>query len=136
VKPRGRTSPWYWQFVSDQTRGEIAMTQGFVWFHNNSDNAAGSSSFYEKLLGWKASEGPGDLTMLAGENGPFAGVAPKNDGAAGWIPYAQVDDVDAATAKAQRLGATILSAKTRGPAGEFTVVRDPGGAAVALWQKA
>ena len=36
--------------------------------------------------------------------------------------------------KAQRLGATILNAKTRGPAGEFSVVREPGGAAIALWQ--
>jgi predicted enzyme related to lactoylglutathione lyase len=112
------------------------MTQGFVWFHNSSDNPSDSSTFYEKLLGWTASEGPGGMTMLAGDTGPFAGVAQKDSGAPGWIPYAQVDDVDAATKKAQRLGATILKARTRGPAGEFTVVRDPGGSAIALWQKA
>ena len=112
------------------------MAQGFVWFHNSSDKPADSSTFYEKLLGWTASEGPAGLTMLAGDGGPFAGVARRDSGAAGWIPYAQVDDVDAATEKAQQLGATIVNAKTRGPAGEFTVVRDPGGAAIALWQKA
>lgn len=112
------------------------MTKGFVWFHNSSDNPSDSSTFYEKLLGWTASDGPGGMTMLAGESGPFAGVARKDNGAAGWIPYAQVDDVDAATKKAQRLGATILNSKTRGPAGEFSIVRDPGGAAIALWQKA
>lgn len=112
------------------------MAHGFVWFHNNSDNPGDSSRFYEKLLGWKATEGPGGMTVLAGESGPFAGVARKDGGLAGWIPYAQVDDVDAATKEAQRLGATILRAKTRGPAGEFTIVRDPGGAALALWQKA
>jgi hypothetical protein len=112
------------------------MTQGFVWFHNSSDNPTDSSTFYEKLLGWTPSKGPGGMTMLAGEQGPFAGVARKDGGAAGWIPYAQVDDVDAATKEAKRLGATILSPKTRGPAGEYSVVRDPGGAAVALWQKA
>jgi len=109
---------------------------GFVWFHNSSDKPAESSAFYEKLLGWRASDGPGGLTMLAGESGPFAGVAPKDGGSAGWIPYVQVDDVDAATEQARRLGATIVSPKTRGPAGEFSVVRDPGGAAVALWQRA
>jgi predicted enzyme related to lactoylglutathione lyase len=112
------------------------MTEGFVWFHNSSDNPSDSSKFYENLLGWTASDGPGGLTMLAGQAGPFAGVAQKNAGAAGWIPYAQVDDVDAATKAAVKLGATILSSKTRGPAGEFSVVRDPGGAAIALWQKA
>jgi predicted enzyme related to lactoylglutathione lyase len=113
------------------------MKQGFVWFHNSSDNPSDSTTFYEKLLGWTASAGPGGMTMLAGENGPLAGVAAKDSGsAASWIPYAQVDDVDAAMKKAQRLGATILKAKTRGPAGDFSIVRDPGGAAVALWQKA
>lgn len=112
------------------------MAHGFVWFHNDSDNPAETSAFYEKLLGWKASAGPAGLTMLAGESGPFAAVAPKGAGVPGWIPYAQVDDVVAATDEARRLGATILRPKTRGPAGEFSVVRDPGGAAIALWQKA
>jgi predicted enzyme related to lactoylglutathione lyase len=62
----------------------------------------------------------------------------KNDGGttAGWIPYVQVDDVDRATNAAVQLGATVVSAKARGPAGEYSVVRDPGGAAIALWQKA
>jgi predicted enzyme related to lactoylglutathione lyase len=113
------------------------MSQSFVWFHNSSDNPSGSSRFYENLLGWTASEGPGGLTMLAGPAGPFAGLA-KTDGgaAAGWIPYVQVDDVDGATNDAVKLGATVVSARTRGPAGEYSVVRDPGGAAIALWQKA
>jgi predicted enzyme related to lactoylglutathione lyase len=114
----------------------MAMSQGFVWFHNSSDNPSISSKFYETLLGWTASEGPGGLTMLAGEAGPFAGVAKRDAAAAAWIPYAQVDDVDAATNAAVELGATIVTPKRRGPAGEYTVVRDPGGAAVALWQKA
>ena len=112
------------------------MTSAFVWFHNSSDKPAESSAFYEKLLGWTVSPGPGGMTMLAGESGPFAGVAASTGNAGGWIPYAQVADVDAATMKAQRLGATLVAAKTRGPAGEFSIVRDPGGAAIALWQKA
>jgi len=47
-----------------------------------------------------------------------------------------VDDVDAATKRAITLGAVSLKAKSRGPAGEFSVIKDPGGAALALWQKA
>lgn len=109
---------------------------GFVWFHNSSDKPNDSSKFYEDLLGWRASQGPGGLTMLEGKAGPFAGVAKAEAGAtAGWIPYAQVDDVDAMTNAAVRLGATVVATKTRGPAGEYTVVRDPGGASIALWQK-
>lgn len=112
------------------------MSNAFVWFHNSNGKPKDSVSFYEKLLGWKpAAEGPPGMTMFAGESGPFAAVGDKQ-GAIGWIPYVQVDDVDAATAKATKLGATVLEKKARGPAGDFSVVRDPGGAAFALWQKA
>lgn len=107
----------------------------FVWFHHHSDQTAESRGFYEQLLGWKASEGPGGMTMIAGDKGPWASMG-ASEGVAGWVPYVQVDDVDAATRKATTLGATVLKEKRRGPAGEFTVVRDPGGATIALWQKA
>ncbi len=116
-------------------KGDL-MSNGFVWFHNNSENPGDSIKFYEKLLGWKPADGPPGMTMFAGDKGPFAGVGPKDGKVAGWIPYAQVDDVDAATKRAVKLGAELLKEKTRGPAGEFSIVRDPGGAAVALWQKA
>jgi uncharacterized protein len=112
------------------------MSDAFVWFHNFSENPSKTNTFYEKLLGWKASEGPADSTMFAGADGPFAGVGGKIGEVGGWIPYARVDDVDAATNEARELGATVLEPKMRGPAGEFSIVRDPGGAVIALWQKA
>ncbi len=112
------------------------MTQGFVWFHNHSENAGETPAFYQKLLGWQPVDGPPGTTMLAGEAGPVAAVSATEDKLQGWIPFAQVDDVDAATKKAVRLGAKVLKEKTRGPAGEFSIVRDPGGASLALWQKA
>ena len=111
------------------------MSQAFVWFQNGSNKTNDSIRFYEKLLGWRRTDGPPDMTMFAGESGPFAAIADAN-AVVGWIPFAQVDDVDAATKTAKKLGATVLQDKTRGPAGEFSIVQDPGGAAVALWQKA
>ena len=111
------------------------MSEAFVWFHNNSNNPSDSAEFYESLLGWKRVEGPAGSTMFSGGKGPFAAVA-EDDGMIGWIPFAQVDDVDAATRKAERLGGTVVKTKTRGPAGEYSILRDPGGAVVALWQKA
>ncbi len=111
------------------------MSEGFVWFHNSSKKASDSIEFYESLLGWQRADGPPGMTMFGGDKGPFAAVGDE-DGAIGWIPFAQVEDVDAATARATELGAEVLKPKTRGPAGEFSIVRDPGGAAVALWQKA
>jgi len=110
------------------------MSEAFVWFQNGSKKTKGSIEFYEKLLGWQRADGPPGMTMFANAKGPFAAVS-EADGVVGWIPYAQVDDVDSATEQATALGATVLKPKTRGPAGEFSVVRDPGGATLALWQK-
>lgn len=112
------------------------MSEAFVWFQNNSESPKDSVKFYEKLLGWKVADGPPGMTMFAGDKGPFAGVGLKEGRAQGWIPYVQVEDVDAATSKAQKLGAQVIQSRTKGPAGDFTVVRDPGGASIALWQKA
>jgi predicted enzyme related to lactoylglutathione lyase len=112
------------------------MSEAFVWFHNHSDKPNETNNFYEKLLGWKASDGPAGVTMFVGDKGPFAGLGVKDGAAAGWLPYVQVDDVEAATKKAVKLGAALIKEKTQGPAGDFSVVRDPGGAAIALWQKA
>jgi predicted enzyme related to lactoylglutathione lyase len=112
------------------------MSNTFVWFHNGSDRPADSVSFYEKLLGWKGSDGPPGMTMLAREEGPFAAVASKKGKVAGWVPYVQVDDVAASTKQAAKLGAEVLEDRTKGPAGTYSVVRDPGGALFALWQKA
>lgn len=112
------------------------MSDTFVWFHNSSDNPTESKAFYAKLLGRQPSDGPGGMTMFAGEKGPFASLAARDGDAAGWVPYVQVDDVDVATKKAVELGAVLVKAKRRGPAGEFSIVRDPGGTALALWQKA
>jgi len=110
------------------------MSKEFVWFHNSNINSEKSIAFYESLLGWHRTEGPPGLTMFAGEKGPYAAIA-EDDDALGWVPYVQVKNVDQSTQEAKKLGATLLKEKTRGPAGEFTVIRDPGGATLALWQK-
>ena len=88
------------------------MTNPFVWFQNGSEKPAEAIQFYEKLLGWKGSEGPGGMSMFSGEAGPFAGVAPKDEASQGWVPYAQVDDVDRATERATRLGARVVQKRT------------------------
>jgi uncharacterized protein len=116
----------------------MSMPSPFVWFHHNGQKSKETKKFLESLLEWKASEGPGGLTMLAAEAGPFAAVGSKAERYGDrdeWIPFVAVGDVDAATSRAVSLGAILVRQKSRGPAGEFTVVRDPGGAALALWKK-
>jgi predicted enzyme related to lactoylglutathione lyase len=115
------------------------MSSPFVWFHHNGKKPNETKGFLESLLNLQASEGPGGMTMLAAGGGPFAALGSKADRYGDrdeWIPFVAVEDVDAATKRAVDLGGTLLREKSRGPAGEFTVVRDPGGAALALWKKA
>ena len=112
------------------------MSEGFVWFHNASEKPEASVAFYEKVLGWKAASGPPGMTMFAGASGPFAAVAQREGKPSGWVPYVKVQDVDAAAAKAEAAGATVVSPRAKGPAGDFVVIRDPGGATLALWQAA
>lgn len=111
------------------------MSATFVWFHNHSEKPTDSTKFYSELLDWKSSDGPG-MTMLASDAAPFAGLGGLDGVTAGWVPFVEVKDVDGATKRATKLGGTVLKPRTRGPAGEFTIVRDPGGATFALWQRA
>lgn len=115
------------------------MSSPFVWFHNNGKKPEETKTFLQSLLGVQSSNGPGGMTMLTNGAGPFAALGSTEDRYGDrdeWIPFVAVEDVDAATKRAIDLGATSVRGKTRGPAGEFTVVRDPGGAALALWKKA
>jgi predicted enzyme related to lactoylglutathione lyase len=115
------------------------MSSPFVWFHHNGKKPNETRAFLASLLDFQTSEGPGGMTMLAADAGPFAALGSKDDRYGDrdeWIPFVAVEDVDAATKRAVKLGASLLREKNRGPAGEFTVVREPGGAALALWKKA
>lgn len=115
------------------------MASPFIWFHNNGSKPNETKSFLLSLLDFQSSEGPGGTTMLVTSAGPFAALGSDGDRYGDhdeWIPFVAVDDVDAATRRAVSLGARLVHDKSRGPAGEFTVVRDPGGAALALWKKA
>jgi predicted enzyme related to lactoylglutathione lyase len=112
------------------------MASAFVWFHNGSDKPAESITFYEKVLGWAPSDGPNGMVTLGQGGPPFAALARKQGKVGGWIPYVQVEDVGAATRSAVQHGAELLEDNVRGPAGVYSVVRDPGGALLALWQKA
>jgi uncharacterized protein len=115
------------------------MSSPFVWFHHNGKKPNEIRVFLESLLAFQSSGGPGGMTMLATSTGPFAALGNEADRYGDrdeWIPFVAVEDVDAATKRAVELGALLVREKSRGPAGEFAVVRDPGGAALALWKKA
>jgi hypothetical protein len=52
-----------------------------------------------------------------------------------WVPYIEVEDLAAATAKAKSLGGTVIKDVTEIPGmGSFSIILDPTGAAIGLWK--
>jgi hypothetical protein len=52
-----------------------------------------------------------------------------------WLPYVGVDDINASTAKAKSLGAKVIIDVREVPGhGHMSVLSDPTGATIALWQ--
>ncbi|MFT3710125.1 MAG: hypothetical protein QM817_21040 [Archangium sp.] len=86
-------------------------------------NVDAARDFYAKVLGEASSL---DIVQLH-EQAVARGAKPH------WLGFIQVDDVDALTAKFVERGAAVLSPKWVNPLGlEAAVLRDPGGAIVAL----
>jgi uncharacterized protein len=107
----------------------------FVWYELATTDMAAAKAFYAGVLGWRPADAsaPGSAYALfmKGETA-VAGLAKlppdaRRMGAAPqWIGYAGVDDVNAAVAKAARLGGTIHVPPSDLPnVGRFSVIADP-----------
>lgn len=112
------------------------MANPFVWFDNSGDSRDETAKFLAETFGWKTQEvGPNIFLSEEGRDVPFGLTGPSIEGVSGWIPYVEVNDLKAETAKAVEAGGTVVAEEIVGPAGTATFVRDPGDAVIALWQK-
>ncbi len=96
---------------------------------------ARACAFYGAVCGWRAESVASytalDLGDAIGGGAVECGTEPPL-----WLPYVEVPDTDAATARAESLGATVLLAPRSGPAGRRAVVASPGAGELAFWQPA
>lgn len=119
------------------------MANPFVHVELSTTDPAKAKAFYTQLFDWKLEDmpmGPGmTYTMVNPGAGTGGGLmqqmAPGAPSA--WLAYVEVSDVKAATAKAASLGAAVVKDITEVPGmGWFSVIVDPTGAALGLWQSA
>jgi predicted enzyme related to lactoylglutathione lyase len=136
--------------LTDPQGGEFAIwqpleTKGFdvvnvpvsvSWTELHTADAEGARSFYTSVFGWTLTDNDmGEftytVTSMGGEESSFGGLMGHFPGetVTFWLPYFEVADCDATTAKAAELGGTVLM----GPAtldgvGRMASVRDPHGA--------
>ena len=116
------------------------MANPFVHIELHADDLAKGRKFYESLFDWKLEDmsmGGNSYTMIGVGEGTGGGMMknPAPGTPSHWLAYVDVADVDAAAEKAKSLGATVVQPKTEVPnAGWFSVIIDPTGAALGLWQ--
>ncbi|HVV85913.1 MAG TPA: VOC family protein [Kofleriaceae bacterium] len=114
----------------------------FVWHEHLTPDPKASIAFYTEVVGWKTEAfGDGGYQMWASAQGPMGGVmalpdeAIKAGGRASWMGHVQVADVDATTARAEKLGGKVCNPPTDIPTvGRFAVVADPQGATISLFK--
>jgi len=117
------------------------MGNPFVHVELNTSNIAAAKKFYGTLFDWKLqdieSSAAGDYTLIAVGKGTGGGLMknPIPGCPSFWLSYVLVKDIDAATKKAKKLGATVMKGVTEVMGmGWLSIIEDPTGAALGLWQ--
>ena len=124
-------------------QGEGDLNEGvFVWDELHTSDPGAAKSFYGEVFGWTSRDADmGGMTYTMFQNGGGTDVggcmqlmegmqAPPH-----WLVYIGTDDVDATTARAKELGATVHIEPADIPnIGRFSVLQDPAGAAFGLFK--
>lgn len=116
-------------------------TGRFVWFEYVSRDAAKAQGLFGELFGWSTRSVPmpeGAYTMIAAPDGRTIGgygATPEGTATARWLPYLQVASAADTTAKVVKLGGSVFKEPFKvGDIATMSVVADPQGAGIALWQ--
>ena len=114
------------------------------WLDLTVEDAPRLRDFYSAVVGWKPEDVHmgeySDWVMADPSSGePRSGICHARGGNAGlppaWLVYVVVADLDASLASATALGGEILAGPKAMGSDRYAVLRDPAGAAFALWQK-
>ena len=124
--------------MSDNKIGTMA------WLDLSVGNAENVKSFYEDVIGWKSesiSMGDyDDYVMLEPINGEaVSGICHaqgvNKDLPPAWLPYFLVADIEASIAAVQAKGGALVTEVKSMGSDKYAVIKDPAGAACAIYQK-
>jgi len=117
------------------------MGNPFVHVELNTTDPKNAKEFYGELFQWDLNDmdmGPmGTYTTIGVGEGTGGGMMkhPMPGAPSLWIPYVRVDDLDAMTKKAKQLGAHIIKENQAvSDMGAFSLITDPTGATLGLWE--
>ena len=114
----------------------------FVWHELMTADPEAAIKFYPGVTGWDVLPFDQDPSyrMWTVKGTPIGGVLPIPEEAKAmgarphWLPYIGTLDVRGMTLHAERLGAQVMVPPTTIVVGTFSVIRDPQGATIALFQ--
>lgn len=116
----------------------------FAWVDLRTTDPADAKRFYAELLGWSFTEkdmGRGRIYTVASLEGePVAGLKPLAEGiqirgtSPFWLSYVAVGAADAAATRTRELGGTVLAEPFDRDVQRLTVIADPTGGTLCLWQ--
>ncbi|MCC6167133.1 MAG: VOC family protein [Caldilineaceae bacterium] len=114
----------------------------FSWIELGTSDQEAAKRFYTELFGWSYRDDPiGDdavYTMLHLDGKPVAGlyrVPPEMGIPPRWTSYIAVENVDTTTAQVDPLGGSVIEQPFDvGEFGRMSLLQDPTGAPVCLWQ--
>jgi uncharacterized protein len=116
---------------------ELSSPRPVVHLELHTGDRARASAFYANLLCWRRQliqvERGSYLALELGA-GFGGGIVECGAGRPLWLPYVEVDQVQASTEHARQLGASVLLAPREGPAGWRSVISAPQCGELALWQ--
>jgi predicted enzyme related to lactoylglutathione lyase len=116
------------------------MANPFVHVELNTTDVDKAKAFYGKLFEWTLEDIPmgdsGSYTLINVGKGTGGGMMKQliPSAPSAWLPYVEVQDIKAATQKAQSLGAKIMKDVTEVmDMGWLSILVDPTGAMLGLW---
>ena len=114
---------------------QISRPRPVVHLELHTGDQARASAFYANLVGWRRQPiEVGSYLALELAEGFGGGIVECGTARPLWLPYVEVDQIQASTEHARRLGASVLLTPREGPAGWRSVVSAPQCGELALWQ--
>lgn len=116
----------------------------FCWADLSAHDKEQAKRFYRDVFGWATQDVPGamgrEYSLLLYREKPVGGLFAmppemrRLQMTPHWTGYVQVDSVEATAERAGALGATVVCVMDVGTTGKMSIVKDPTGAAFALWE--
>lgn len=127
--------------MSESDRHEIGS---IIWTDLSVPNAEEVKDFYREVVGWEANDYPmgdhNDFTIHTPASGKtVAGICHTRDNTnlpSQWLVYIIVADLDRSVTRCVELGGQLISGPNQLGHDRWSVIQDPAGAVIALYEQA